>query len=207
MEDHLNLFHEAGLNPVIVDTDVFALENEYEMNREFHEAVVALVDIGASAMHVNILRDGLTLFQRDIALGGKRYNDVLQNEFGISYEEAEASKMGVGFSEACGAEQVLPLLLAVSEELSEELKRSLDFFRTMVASDIGIDKMVISGGCARIKGLNQLFSARLGVPVEVANPFRNIHYNGKLFDPEYLQDMAPVAAVGVGLAMRRIGDR
>jgi type IV pilus assembly protein PilM len=66
--------------------------------------------------------------------------------------------------------------------------------------------MVLSGGCARIKGLDQLLSRRLGLPVEVANPFRNIHYNGKLFDPEYLQEMAPVAAVGVGLATRRLDD-
>ena len=207
MDDHLSLFHEAGLNPVIVDTDVFAIENEYELNQESYASVVALVNIGASAMHVNILRDGFTLFQRDIALGGKRYTEVLQNEFGVSYEEAEALKMGVGFSDQCSAEQVLPLLLSVSEELSEELKRSLDFFRTTVTSDTPIEKMVVSGGCARIKGLDQLFSARLGLPVEVANPFRNIHYSGKTFDPEYLQDMAPVAAVGVGLAMRRMDDR
>jgi type IV pilus assembly protein PilM len=66
--------------------------------------------------------------------------------------------------------------------------------------------MVLSGGCARIKGLDQLLSQRLGLPVEVADPFRNIHYSGKLFDPEYLQEMGPVAAVGVGLAMRRLDD-
>ena len=207
MEDHLSLFYEAGLNPVIVDTDVFALENEYEINSEPYEGVVALVDIGASAMHINIIRDGCTLFQRDIGMGGNRYTERLQHEFGISYKEAEALKMGVGFSDQHGLEQVLPLLLAVSEELSEELKRSLEFFRTTVALDYPITKMVLSGGCARIKGLHQLFSAHLGLPVEVANPFRNIHYSGKVFDPEYLQDMAPVAAIGVGLAMRRMDDR
>jgi type IV pilus assembly protein PilM len=206
MEDYMSLLHEAGLNPVIVDSDVFALENGYEINHDEEDSrIVALVDIGASAMHINILKDGVTLFQRDIATGGNHYTAAFQHEFDISYEEAEALKMGVGFTDERGAERVLPLLVSVSEELREELQRSLEFFRSTIA-DEPIQKMVLSGGCARIKGLDQLLSRRLGLPVEVANPFRNIHYSGKLFDPEYLQEMAPVAAVGVGLATRRLDD-
>jgi type IV pilus assembly protein PilM len=206
MADYMSLLNEAGLNPVIVDSDVFALENGYEINNDDEDSrIVALVDIGASAMHINILKDGVTLFQRDIATGGNHYTAAFQQKFAISYEEAEALKMGVGFTEERGAEQVLPLLVSVSEELREELQRSLEFFRSTIV-DEPIQKMVLSGGCARIKGLDQLLSRRLGLPVEVANPFRNIHYSGKLFDPEYLQEMAPVAAVGVGLATRRLDD-
>ena len=206
MEDYISLLNEAGLNPVIVDSDVFALENGYELNNDDEESrIVALVDIGASAMNINILKDGVTLFQRDIAMGGNHYTAAFQQEFDISYEEAEALKMGVGFTDECGAEQVLPLLVSVSEELREELQRSLEFFRSTII-DEPIEKMVISGGCACIKGLDQLLSRRLGLPVAVADPFRNIHYSGKAFDPEYLQEMAPVAAVGVGLAMRRLDD-
>jgi type IV pilus assembly protein PilM len=206
LDDHIGILQEAGLNPIIVDTDVFAIENEFEINGEPDDEVTALVDFGASAMNINILQSGITLFQHDITIGGNRYNEALQNEFGISYEEAEALKMGVGFTEERGVGQVLPLLVSVSEELCDELKRSLNFFRS-TAENVTIKKMVLSGGCARMKGLEVLFGNRLRMPVEIANPFRNIHYNGKLFDPEYLQDMAPMAAVGIGLAMRRMDDR
>lgn len=205
MADYTSLLIEAGLNPVVVDIDIFAIENEFEINNDQEENVVALVNIGASAMNINILKGGSTMFQRDIACGGNRYNVVLQQEFNISYEDAEALKMGVGFTDGRGPEQVIPLLTAVSEEIGEEIQRSFDFFRTTTSED-AIDKMVLSGGCARIKGLDRLLSNRLGLPVEVADPFRNIHYSGKVFDPEYLHDMAPVAAVGVGLALRRMGD-
>jgi type IV pilus assembly protein PilM len=206
LDDHIGILHEAGLNPVIVDTDVFAIENEFEINGEPDDEVTALVDLGASAMNINVLQSGITLFQHDIAIGGNRYNEALQSEFAISYEEAEALKMGVGFTAECGLDEVLPLLVTVSEELCDELKRSLDFFRS-TAENVAIKKMVLSGGCARMKGLEVLFSKRLRMPVEIANPFRNIHYSGKIFDPEYLQDMAPMAAVGIGLAMRRMDDR
>jgi type IV pilus assembly protein PilM len=205
MDDYTSLLLEAGLCPVVVDIDVFALENEYEINHAQEGGVVALVDIGASAMNINILKHGITMFQRDMSCGGNRYNAVLQREFGISYDEAEALKMGVGFSDGRGAEQVVPLLVSVSEEIGAELQRSFEFFRT-TTPEVPINKMVLSGGCARMKGLARLLSTRLGLPVEVADPFRNIHYSGKVFDPEYLQEMAPVAAVGVGLALRRMND-
>ena len=206
MDDYIGLINEVGLNPVVVDIDVFALENEHEINHEDEmDGTVALVDIGASAMNINILNGGTTLFQRDIAIGGNHYNAAFQQEFGISYEEAETLKMGVGCTDDMGPEQILPLLVSVSQELCEELRRSLEFFRTTV-SESPLNKMILSGGCARIKGLNHLFNRSLGMPVEISDPFRNIHYSGKVFDPEYLQEMAPVAAIGVGLAMRRMDD-
>ena len=204
MDDYTGLLIEAGLNPVVVDIDVFAIENEYEINNEQEAGVVALVDLGASAMNINILKDGITVFQRDIASGGNRYTTALQQEFSLSYDEAEALKMGE-FTDGRGPEQVLPLMIAVSEELSAEIQRSFEFFCSTTSAET-INKVILSGGCARITGLDRFFGRRLGIPVEVADPFRNIHYNGKIFDPEYLQEMAPVAAVGVGLALRSLGD-
>jgi type IV pilus assembly protein PilM len=197
---------DAGLTPVVIDTDIFALENEFEMNYAGEEGTVALVDIGASTMNINILKDSVTMFQRDIAIGGNRYTSVLQKEFHLGYEQAEALKMGTGFTAKYGKDQVLPLMATVSEEICEEIQRSLEFFRS-TTSEADVGRMVISGGCARIKGLDKFLQHRLELPVQVADPFRNIQYSDKVFDPSYLQTMAPVAAVGVGLALRRMNDR
>jgi type IV pilus assembly protein PilM len=157
-------------------------------------------------MNLNILKGNITLFQRDIAIGGNRYTSALQKEFSITYEQAEGLKMGLGFTANRGKEQVLSLMAMISEEISEELHRSLEFFRSTTSEEV-IDKLVISGGCAKIKGFDRFLSDRLGVPVEVANPFQNLQYSDKVFDPEYLREVAPLAAVGVGLALRRINDR
>jgi type IV pilus assembly protein PilM len=206
VDDYTSLIIESGLNPVVIDTDVFALENEFEINNEIEDDIVALVDIGASIMNINILKGNVTTFQRDIAIGGNQYTSAIQKEFNVSYEQAEALKMGVGFTPKLGKEQVISLMAVVSEEIFREIQRSLEFFRS-TTSEEGINKMIISGGCAKIKGLDRFLSHRLGLPVEVADPFRNIQYSEKVFDPEYLQAMAPVAAVGVGLASRRMNDR
>jgi type IV pilus assembly protein PilM len=205
VDDYTSLITEAGLNPVVVDTDVFALENEYELNGDIEDNAVALVDIGASTMNINILKGSVTMFQRDIAIGGNRYTLGLQKEFNISYEQAEELKMGVGFTESRGKEQVLSVMAVVSEEISDEIQRSLEFFRSTTTEET-IDKIVLSGGCAKIKGLDRFLSNRIGVPVDIANPFRRLRCSERMFDPEYLRDMAPLAAVGVGLALRRIYD-
>ena len=206
IRDYTSLLTAAGLNPVVVDIDVFALENAYEVSVGQEDGVVALVDIGATTMNINILKAGSTLFQRDIAIGGNRYNAAIQKALQVSYEEAEALKMGVGMNDKHSQEEVLAVMASVSEEIGEEIQRSFEFFRT-TAADEAIDKMVISGGCAKIKGLDRFLSNRLGLPVSVADPFRGLYYNEKVFDPEYLHEMSPVAAVSVGLALRRMRDR
>ena len=206
IEDYQNILIESGLQPVVIDTDIFALENEYEVNNEVgYESVVVLVDIGASTTNINILKGNLTLFQRDIAIGGNMYTSTIRKELSVTYEQAENLKRGIGFDSNVGKDDVLPLMATVSEEICEEIQRSLEFFRSTTA-DTTIEKMVLSGGCSLIKGLDQFLSSRLGLPVELANPFRNIQYSAKTFDPDYIQAMAPVAAVGIGLALRRTND-
>lgn len=206
VRDYASLLTAAGLNPVVVDIDVFALSNEYEATTADDVGVVALVDIGATTMNINILKAGCTLFQRDIAIGGHRYTIAIQKDLNVSYEEAEALKMGVGLTDKRSQDTILALMASVSEEIGEEIQRSFEFFRTTAADEV-IDRMVISGGCARIKGLDRFLSNRLGLPVSVADPFRGLYYSDKFFDPEYLHDMAPIAAVSVGLALRRMYDR
>lgn len=205
VDDYTSLLLEAGLQPVLVDTDVFAIENEYEMNNEIDDRVVALVDIGASTMNINVLKGNVTMFQRDIAIGGNRYTAALQREFGVDYDKAEALKMGVGFAEGRGKEQVLAVMGVVSEEISDEIHRSLEFFRSTTTEE-AVDQIVLSGGCARIKGLDRFLSTRLGVAVEVANPFQRLRWSERVFDSDYLREMAPLAAVSVGLALRRMDD-
>ena len=88
---------QAGKQPVIVDVDAFALQNAYEAN--YHPSpgtTVALLDIGASVMTINIVRGTTSIFTRDISAGGNQYTDLLQKELGLTFEQAESLKRGAG---------------------------------------------------------------------------------------------------------------
>jgi type IV pilus assembly protein PilM len=89
--------------------------------------------------------------------------------------------------------------------MSEELFKTFDFFAA-TASEGAIDELVLSGGCALTPNLVEVLRERFSVPAEVMNPLRRIQYRESDFDPAWLDSIAPMLAVAVGLAIRQVGD-
>ena len=206
ISEYTSAITQAGRNPTVVDVDVFALQNCYEINYVPEPGrVVALLNIGASVMNINVVKDGTSTFNRDIAVGGNQYTDAIQKELNLSFEQAEALKRGEQVDET-SAESLTPILQAVSENISTEIQRTFDFFRATSQED-RVDQIYLSGGAAKVHGLRDLLADRLDAPVELLNPFLNVRYNEKDFDPAFLDDIGPSAAIAVGLAVRRVGDR
>lgn len=205
INDYVSVVKEAGLNTVIVDVDAFALENMYGINYEVEAGRnVALVNIGASTMNMNILRGGISVFTRDSSMGSNIHSDALQKEFNITYEEAERLKRGEPV-EKVKPEDATALIASASNEVFSEVSRSLDYFRSS-AVHAEVQEVVLSGGCALIKDFPRLLSEKIVIQVSVAEPFKNIVIPKK-FEASFIEDMAPIAAVAVGLAIRRLGDR
>jgi type IV pilus assembly protein PilM len=201
--EYAAVVEEAGLVPIIVDVDSFALGNQFERNfPEEQGEAVALIDIGASIMKTNVVRAGSTIFARDIPFGGNNYTQAIAQQLKIPFEQAEAAKLGrdVGIR----WEAVVPALEAVSRELSLEVQRTFDYFASTAESE-RIGKIVLAGGCAQLPGLNDYLSSNWGIPVELARPFERIEV-----DPAYAEEVTaagPGLAVAVGLALRRPGDK
>ena len=203
---YTSLIVEAGLRPVVVDVDAFTLENMYGTNYDVNpNEVIGLVNIGASVINLNILVGGTFAFTRDISIGGNRYTEMIQKELNVSYAAAESAKRGQQTREA-DADAVDNIVASVNNEVAMEVSRSLDYFRTTTTHD-QVDKLLLSGGGAKVKGLTDVLTERCQVPLEFVNPFRRIDIDEKTVDQELLKDAALQAAIGVGLAIRRIGDR
>lgn len=204
--DYTAVITEAGLNCSVVDVDAFAVENVFEVGYPEHmDKTVVLIDIGAGIMNINVLKSGVSTFTRDITIGGSNFTEELQKELGVSYEEAEILKLG-GSSDRAGPSEVSGVLRAVTENLVLEIQRSLDFFSATSAEE-EIHAVFLSGGGCRVPGLAMAVEERVGIPVEVLNPFRGVVSPEKLFDPDYLEAVGPAAAVAVGLALRRTDER
>lgn len=197
----------SGRQPVVIDVDTFALQNCYEVNYQPDESnIVTLLNIGASTMNVNIVQGTRSLFTRDITVGGSQFTNVLQRSLGISFQQAEAVKRGV-MEAANGVEEksIEPLMNDVTEIVALEIQKTFDFYRaTTEDSEIVMQKILISGGGSKLKGLAEDLSARLELPVEVLDPFRQIKVDTRKFDPDYLSEIMPEMAVAVGLAVRGV---
>lgn len=205
INDYVNLVKEAGLEPVVMDVDAFALANMYELNYSIETGTTALLNIGASVMNINILKDGMSIFTRDITVGGNRYTEALQRDFGLTYEDAEKVKRGESVDGA-DTERISGVMSAVTDDIVAETQRSFEFFRSTTGSD-KVSRVLVSGGCARIGNFTSVLSERLEMPVEVVDPFKNITIDSKRFEPSVLAESGPLCAVAVGLAIRRPGDR
>src|SRR5438128_12434019 len=111
--------------------------------------VVALVDIGATTMNINVLKAGYTMFQRDIAIGGNRYTSTIQKELNVGYDQAEALKLGLGVTDKRHQEDLSSIMAGVSEDSAEEIQRSFECFGTTAAGE-GIDRVGITGGWSHV---------------------------------------------------------
>jgi type IV pilus assembly protein PilM len=209
INDYTSVVTEAGLQPVIVDVDAFAVQNCFEANYELPAGeTVVLINAGASVVNINILANGVTTFTRDVTIGGNQFTEEIQKQLNVSYDEAEALKIGGNRADADAVvpQEVERVLSSVAEQMAGEIQRSLDFYAS-TAADSHIAKVFLSGGTAKIPALFKTIEQRVGVPVEILNPFKNIEIDNRRFDPAYIMDMAPVAAVAVGLGLRRPGDK
>jgi type IV pilus assembly protein PilM len=201
--EYFAVTEEAGVTPVIVDLDGFAMENQYELNApENGGDAVALIDIGASVMKTNVIRGGTSVFARDIPFGGHNYTQAIAQRLNLPFEKAEAAK--TGHDSGVNWDDMIPALEAVSRELSLEVQRTFDYFASTAESE-RIGKIVLSGGCSRLPGLDEFLSSSWGIPVELVRPFQNIKFEAS--KAEELNANGAVLAVAVGLAMRRPGDK
>ena len=206
VNDYVAVLQEAGFAPTVLDVDCFAVENAYEANYDaVEEDIVALINMGASAMNVNILKEGVSVFTRDIQVGGNVFNEELQKRLGLSGEDAEQVKLGAVFDDL-DSEAVAEVINDAKANLIQEIQRSLDFY-SATSADEKVQRVFITGGVSLTPSMREALEAQLGVPVELLNPFRQLVVNEKDFDMEYLEAVAPLFSVAVGLGMRRLGDK
>jgi len=206
INDYVSVIIESGLNPIIIDVDAFAIENMLSVNYELEkDETVAMANVGASITNINILKNNMTAFTRDIFKGGNQITEEIQRQLHVDYEEAEKIKVGSKI-DATSQSIIQEVLRSASESLATEIGNSMEFFQSTTTYE-KISKLYLSGGGSKIKDFDIVLQQQIGIPVEIVNPFKKIEYSEKNFDLEYLREIGPMMAVGVGLATRKVGDR
>jgi len=199
VDGYLEMLENLDLQPVLVDVDGFALENTYEYNYPKNENV-ALVDIGASKMNINILTGGISVVARDIVVGSRQLTDQIQNAFDLGYEEAEALKLG--FTPAAEKQaQIEAIFTSTCTQWVLEIKKAIDLYHSN-HPDEPLTKLVLSGGGSKVAGLTDFLASETSLPVVLFNPFENMVINSKKIDTEYLRSVGPEMAIATGIAIR-----
>jgi len=206
VSEYMSVVQQAGRTPVVVDVDSFALQNALTASYELSDLqVTALINVGASVMNINIMQGNNPIFWRDISFGGNMYTDAIQKDLGVDFDTAEQLKRGESI-EGFEFERVIPVIKSVTVDLGVEVQKTFDFFKATTSAE-KINRIMLTGGAAKIINLDDFLSERFEAPVEMLNPFQNITFNEKQFNPDLIHEIKASAAIAVGLAMRRVGDK
>lgn len=208
IDDYTNVITEAGLTPAVVDVAGFAMENAFENNYHIDpEEVVALINIGAQVVNINVCSGGVPAFTRDISAGGNQYTAEIQRALSVGYDEAERIKIGEplgGESKEVVPQEVEESMRSVTQSLVGEIARSLDFY-SATATETRIGRVMLTGGSSRVPGFDAAFQERTGIEVELMNPLAKMLPSTR-FDPHFINQVGPSLGVGVGLAMRKVDE-
>jgi type IV pilus assembly protein PilM len=206
VNDYINLVNLAGLNPCIVDIEAFALQNTFEANYDMQSENTALIDIGASKTSLNILKGNSSLFMRDVSLGCGQINQKIMSLIECSFEEAEQLKYGDDKPDRLTSEDLKGIVSSVVTDWCTEIRRALDFFYSTYPED-QIKRIILSGGGANIGEFRELLATEASAEVESINSFKNFEIDPKNFDDAFIKQIAPQAAISMGLAMRKVDDK
>jgi type IV pilus assembly protein PilM len=190
----------GGITAKVIDVEAFAMENAFKLVADqlsvSKDAVVALVDAGATMTTLNVLRNQRSIYTREQVFGGKQLTDEVMRRYGLSYEEAGQAKRQGGLPESYEVEVLEPF----KEAMVQQISRLLQFF--YAGSDFNrVDQIVLAGGCASMSGIAQLVEEQIGVPTVVANPLANMSLGPRVQAHALAQD-APALMIACGLALR-----
>ncbi len=203
LTSYLEVVQDAGLKPVLVDTDAFAILNAYEINYDVDpQRVTALVNIGYDVTNITFMKDGKYHSTRDVSVGGRIIYDTIQREFRLNQELT--SKAIKGEMESSIDQDMLKATIVNSaEEMMSGIEVAFSYFKSLAKVNT-IDWIILSGGSALIPYLPEYIQSKLNVPIEIANPLRNIEYDPDMFSYIQPERIAPLLAVPIGLAARKV---
>jgi len=206
VNDYISVIKDAGITPAIVDIDSIAAGNAFEhCHPVSDEQVPMVVNLGASFMNINILHSGVPLFTRDVPMGGGMYTSEIQKQLAVSFETAEELKVG---KKNAGerAQKLTEIMRTVSNILSTEAQRSYNFFSATYPDRL-VTRVYLTGGAAKSAFFRDMLAEKIGVDVELFDPFEGLTIEEGSVDPSVVSGFNTAATVSIGLALRNQEDR
>jgi len=206
INSYRSVITQAGKNLEVIEVDAFALQNSLEINYEdYRNWRIALINIGSDLTTINVIENGFPIFVREFTMGGNYLTQNIQKEFNLNYDEAEQLKRGITVKEISFSD-AKPVIDANLKDLKDEIDKTFTFLDSQKIMKGKIEKIILSGGTAKLSGIVDYFREEFKVDVEILNPFRNIDYDPRKFDSFYTVEMAPLFGIALGSALRRIGE-
>lgn len=203
--NYSNVVNQARKTLMAIDVDVFALQNSLEINypEAYQGKITAIINIGANITNVAIIERGTSQLFRDLSLGGFFFIENIRKELNLSFDDAEKVLKGIPVK-TVSEERVQEVIQLNIKDLLDEIDKTFSFYEAGEKRAKKIEQIYLSGGLAHLKDIARHFEQKFGIKTEIFNPFRNVSYDEKKLDPMYIEDMAALFGVAIGLATRKM---
>lgn len=208
VENYIALVHEAGMKTGVIECDIFSVANMFEYNYGIVEALTAIVNVGSAVTQVALLFRGEYVYTRDVPIAGEEYSRKIIETLGCDRPNAESLKIGASLGATDVPPEVGQIINEINEGLVSEVHLTVDYFLQSGDVKTGpLSSVFLTGGGARVLGLDAALAAMLQVPVQVVNPFQRVEVNPKKFNMDTLMQQGHLYGVAVGIGLRAMGDK
>jgi len=206
VDSYVEVLEAAGLNPVIMDIGILAIQNAIEATVPELPSQHIIVNLGAECLSIHAVKDNVPIFTRDTVMGGAQLTRAIMANFGLDYFEAESVKLGNRGVQP-GKEGILKkIFLDYVSEWTKEVARAVDYLK-YAFPELNISTMYLTGGTSKLPGIKDALSLETRLNVIPVNPFQGLLVDSKKFDEEFLSMYAPDSTQVIGMALREAGDR
>lgn len=210
-DSYLNVFERAGLQLKVLEVSSFALlRSLYGQLMQFAPGeAVALVNIDCDGSEISIVLDGVPQFNRKIPIGTHQLQSALSramnlpSSMGADLLQGMSVPLTTGANETISGDAANPSAAAILRmlgDLSDELRRSIDFYLNQ-GDDLEVSQVFLSGIGAGIGQIDEFLSLRLGYPSTLVDPIEGLDIKGFEEVPEAQR---PSLGIVMGLGLREV---
>lgn len=201
VDDRISVLEIAGLTPLVVDVEAYAIENACSMFLDARgdgkgTSILGVVDVGASTTTLHVFSGGQIVYTREQNFGGRQLREEVQRRYGLTDEQSAQKIRDGDVADTYESEVLNPF----KEALAQQIGRALQFFYSGTTFS-RVDRILLAGGSASIFGIDALVEERLRIPTTVANPFNQMSFAPRVKSQQLMRE-APGMMVAVGLALR-----
>lgn len=191
----------CGLNTVAVETEILSVIRVLTYRKdETNFPPTIILTIGAISTALALIKDGIVIFTYSVPVGGIAINRAIESDLGLSLVQAEEYKKVYGISKGGPSDKLSKVILPILNSILSEVKKVMIFYSQKYKDDIPIQQIMLSGGTAKLPGLDLFFAQNCGIETVIADPWNILAEDQGV--PVDLKSKGSDFTVAIGLAMR-----
>jgi len=187
----------AGLNITAMETEILSSIRSLIIGEAFPSTMI--ISIGAITTSIAIVEAGVMIFSYTMAVGGMAINRAIASDLALTPEQAEEYKKAYGINDQTLGGKIGKATEPILSSILAEVKKAIAFYNQKYSGINSIKQILLSGGSAKLPGIDLYFAQNSEIETAIANPW-------KVLSPQSVSrevlDNASDYAIAVGLAMK-----